>query len=120
MRVCQFRHDGKWITMQRQPEKPPVRKINTTILQASHSLSNGQDEHFRGTDKILDSFSPRLSASVVKNAFEADFTPASPSSKSSHSAPSTPGMPSPPPPHTSGTSHHPLPALYRPHPNDST
>src|SRR5579872_6564723 len=120
MRVCQFRHDGKWITMQRQPEKPPSQEDQHNYFTGQSQPVKRPGQHFRGTDKILDSFSPRLSASVVKNAFEADFTPAWPSSKSSHSAPSIPGIPSPPPPHTSGTSHHPLPVLYRPHPNDST
>jgi hypothetical protein len=40
MRVCQFRHDGKWTYSSRQPGSRRIRKACIPILQALGSLSN--------------------------------------------------------------------------------
>jgi hypothetical protein len=40
MRVCQFRHDGKWTYIAAAAQKAAVRKTNFSILQSDCELSN--------------------------------------------------------------------------------
>ncbi len=40
MRVCQFRHDGKWTSIVATAQGRRIRKTCMTILQAGRSLSN--------------------------------------------------------------------------------
>ncbi len=40
MRVCQFRHDGKWTYTAAAAQGPPIRKAYISILQTRDDLSN--------------------------------------------------------------------------------
>ena len=43
MRVCQFRHDGKWTCIAAAARKPPIRKTYTSILQTRSHVSNHRE-----------------------------------------------------------------------------
>jgi hypothetical protein len=46
MRVCQFRHDGKWTFIAAATHRRRVRKTYASILQARRRLSNQPDHSF--------------------------------------------------------------------------
>src|SRR5579871_3949505 len=41
MRVCQFRHFGKWTTMRGSPKGLPVRKNNSPFYRRFHTCQTG-------------------------------------------------------------------------------
>src|SRR5579863_2740640 len=53
MRVCQFRHDGKWTYIAAAALGPPCQETNPSILQSDRELSNFRDRRVSGNLDFL-------------------------------------------------------------------